>query len=103
MTFPKPIRYDADTWLVMRTDPVLPKAVIQRVHGVDGDRYLLIKWDIEPGNRMLVGVHESLEKANGLVLYDAPQAEKPGAPTGPTHSFMSEAELQELSARARRP
>ena len=28
MPFPKPIRYDVDTWLCMRTDPVLPKAAI---------------------------------------------------------------------------
>lgn len=85
MTFPKLIRYDADTWLVMRTDPVLPKAVIQRVHGVDGDRYLLIKWDTEPGKRMLVGVHEPLEKANGLVLYDNPANGKPGRPGCPKY------------------
>lgn len=104
MTFPKPVRYDVDTWLVMRTDPVLPKAVIQRVHGSDRtDRYLLFKWDVQPENRMLVGVHESLEKANSLVLYDDPRAEKPSAPTGPTHSFMSDAELQELATRGRHP
>jgi hypothetical protein len=27
---PKPIRYNRDTWLVMRDDKVLPKAVIKR-------------------------------------------------------------------------
>lgn len=82
MAFPKPIRYDVDTWLCMRTDPVLPKAVIQRVHGTDGsDRYLLFKWDLDPFKRVLMGVHESLEKANDLVLFDNPDA-RPGLPPG---------------------
>jgi hypothetical protein len=80
MTFPKPIRYDVDTWLVMRTDPVLPKAVIKRVHGAGGDRYLLLQWDLDPAKRVLRGVHESLEKANELVLYDRPDNAQPGPP-----------------------
>jgi hypothetical protein len=45
MARPRPIRFDDDTWLVMRNDPVIPKAVIQRVHHREGDRYLLFKWD----------------------------------------------------------
>lgn len=80
MSFPRPIRYDVDTWLVMRTDPVLPKAVIQRVHAVDGDRYLLLQWDLDPAKRVLRGVHESLEKANELVLFDMPSNAAPGSP-----------------------
>jgi hypothetical protein len=80
MTFPKPIRYDIDTWLVMRTDPVLPKALIQRLRDRSGaEKYLLIKWDLDPSKRVLMGAHESLEKANGLVLFDNP----PGGPSGP--------------------
>ncbi|NYJ18311.1 hypothetical protein [Glaciibacter psychrotolerans] len=71
MALPKPIRFDLDTWLCMRTDPALPKAVIQRVHGTDGsDRYLLFKWDLDPKKRVLMGVHESLDKANDLVRFD---------------------------------
>lgn len=53
---------DPDRWLVMRTEPVLPKGIIQRVRGIDGERYLLFKWDPDPARRMLVGVHELLEK-----------------------------------------
>ncbi|SDT22843.1 hypothetical protein SAMN04489834_3145 [Microterricola viridarii] len=96
--FPKPIRYDADTWLVMRTDPVLPKAVIQRVHGADGDRYLLLRWGLDPAKRVLRGVHDSLQKPNELVLYDVPEGAKPRAAaagrrrvrqTGPTSSGPS--------------
>lgn len=32
MAFPNPIRFDSDTWLVMRNHPVLPKAVFRDVH-----------------------------------------------------------------------
>lgn len=81
MAFPKPIRYDIDTWLCMRTDPVLPKAVIQRAHAVDGDKYLLFKWDLDPAKRLLMNVCESLEKANDLVLFDVKQ----GGPDGPAN------------------
>ncbi len=101
MTFPKAIRYDIDTWLVMRTDPVLPKAVIQRVHATDGDRYLLHQWDLDPAKRILRGVYESLERANELVLYDKPRNLGPSASREPTHSMMSDAELQELASRGR--
>lgn len=71
MTRPRPIRYDHDTWLVMRDDKVLPKAVIQRFKDRRGvDQYLLVKWDLDPGKRTLMAVCDSLEKADGLVLYD---------------------------------
>jgi len=80
VAFPKPIRYDLDTWLCMRTNEVLPKAVIQRVHGVDGDRYLLFKWDLDPGKRTLMNICESLEKANELVLFDNKDARPNLAP-----------------------
>jgi hypothetical protein len=80
LSFPKPIRYDVDTWLVMRTDPVLPKAAIQRLRDRGGvEKYLLVKWDLDPTKRALMGVYESLEKANDMVLYDNPE----GGPTGP--------------------
>lgn len=76
MPFPKPIRVDVDLWLVMRSDPVLPKAGIQRLRDKDGaERFLLLKWDVEPAKRVLMGVHHSLEKANDMVLYDVKQEE----------------------------
>jgi hypothetical protein len=71
LAFPKPIRYDVDTWLCMRTDPVLPKAAIQRLRDRGGvEKYLLVKWDLDPTKRALMGVYESLEKANEMVLFD---------------------------------
>lgn len=82
MSLPKPIRFDVDTWLCMRTDPVLPKAVIQRVHSNDGaDRYLLMKWDLDPAKRILMGTYASLDKANDLVLFDNPDR-RPELPPG---------------------
>ena len=36
MPFPKPIRYDVETWLVMCTDPVLPKTAIQPLRDSNG-------------------------------------------------------------------
>lgn len=107
MTFPKPIRYDVDTWLVMRTDPVLPKAVIKRVHGAGGDLYLLLQWDLDPAKRLLRGTYESLEKANTLVLYDRPSNVAPDAPAyQDIHgtSVPQDAAMRPVgSARARRP
>lgn len=77
MTIPKPLRVDQDLWLVMRSDPVIPKAGIQRLRDKDGvERYLLIKWDVDPTKRVLMGVHDSLEKANEMVLYDVPRGEQ---------------------------
>ncbi|WP_157509307.1 hypothetical protein [Glaciibacter superstes] len=83
MTIPKPIRYDVDTWLCMRTDPVLPKAAIQRLRDRSGaEKYLLIKWDLDPAKRALMGVHDSLERANELVVYDNPKGGPDGPPIG---------------------
>jgi hypothetical protein len=81
--FPKPIRVEVDLWLVMRSDPVLPKAGIQRLRDKDGtERYLLIKWDTDPAKRVLMGVHDSLEKANDMVLYDNTYGGPDGPPNG---------------------
>jgi hypothetical protein len=78
---PKPIRYDLDTWLVMRNDPVIPKAVIGRVHTRQGDRYFVFRWELDPAKRELVSLVDSLEKADDLVLYDpAPRDPKYSAP-----------------------
>ena len=71
MDRPKPIRYDRDTWLVMRDDNVLPKAVIKRFTDRRGvDQYVLVKWDLDPAKRTLMAVCDSLAKADKLVLYD---------------------------------
>ena len=80
MPLPRPIRFDADTWLVMRSDPVVPKAVIQRWRDRKGDDlYLLVKWDLDPSKRILMGVFDSLDKANELVRYDLPdKGDRPG-------------------------
>lgn len=76
MSLPKPIRVDVDLWLVMRNDPVFPKAGIQRLRDKDGtERYLLIKWDTDPNKRVLMGIYDSLEKANELVRFDLPEIE----------------------------
>ena len=71
MTRPRPIRYDRDTWLVMRNDPVIPKAVIHRYVDKRGaDQYLVVKWDLDPAERRLMAVCDSLERADDLVRYD---------------------------------
>ncbi|MGO4105042.1 hypothetical protein AB4Y63_13900 [Leifsonia sp. YAF41] len=77
MPFPKPIRVDVDNWACHAQRPVIPKAGIQRLRDKDGaERYLLIKWDIDRAKRVLMGVHDSLEKANDMVLYDVVQSEQ---------------------------
>ena len=68
---PRPIRYDRDTWLVMRDDDVLPKAVIKRFTDRKHiDQYLVVHWDLDPAKRVLMAVTDSLEKGDRLVLYD---------------------------------
>lgn len=67
----KPIRYDADTWLCVRNDPALPKAIIRRFRDAKrGDVYLVIKWDIDPAKQVLMASAPTLERANELVRYD---------------------------------
>lgn len=84
VSLPRPIRFDVDTWLCMRNDPVLPKAVIQRVHHRDGgDRYLVFRWDMDPAKRQLMNVCDSLEKANELVRFDPPAPD--AAHSGPAN------------------
>lgn len=63
--------------MVIRSDPIIPKAGIQRLRDKDGvERYLLIKWDLDPTKRVLMGVYDSVERANNMVLYDVPQSEQ---------------------------
>ena len=59
----------------MRTDPVIPKAVIVRVHSTSGDKYLLFRWDLDPTKRRLMCVVDSLERADKLLLYDTQRPE----------------------------
>lgn len=72
MTLPTPIRYDIDTWLVVRNDPAIPKAIIRRfVHRDTGrDYYRVVTWDLDPEKRKLIGRYKSLDEANAAVLYD---------------------------------
>ena len=88
---PKPIRYDVDSWLVMRNDPVIPKAVVLRVHHREGDRYLLFRWDLDPQKRHLMNVVDSLERADELVLYD--NARRDGHWSGPPNGRYAKGEF----------
>jgi hypothetical protein len=75
---PKPIRYDIDTWLIMRGDPVLPAAIITRQHTADGHEYFrVVTWDLDPAERLLVGRRGSLLEADALVLHKHPDPVTP--------------------------
>ncbi len=87
MTLPKPIRYDVDTWLVMRTDPVLPTAIVRRftLKETRRDFYRVVTWDLDPEKRKLIGRYKSLDEANGAVLFDNLRTQEgiyAGAPNG---------------------
>lgn len=70
---PRPIRYDSDTWLAMRGDPVLPAAIIIRLRNPGGrEFFLIITWDLDPAKRRLVGRYGSLEDADAAVLFTVP-------------------------------
>lgn len=67
----RPIRYDQDTWIVMRNDPVLPAAVILRLRGPDRQEFFLtVRWDLDPVNRRMVGRYRTLQEADAAVLYE---------------------------------
>jgi hypothetical protein len=87
----------------MRTDPVLPKAVVVRVHGGDGDRYLLFKWALDPRQRRLMNVVDSLERADRLVLYDnrTPEGYWSGPPNSGIDYTESVTPAQRLQERDR--
>jgi hypothetical protein len=77
---PWPIRYDVDTWLCMRNDPVMPKAIIKRVWVTDkatGGQKLMkfraVTWDLDPGKRTLIGYYNDVGEANEAVRYDIPR------------------------------
>ncbi|WP_431030709.1 hypothetical protein [Plantibacter sp. RU18] len=68
MTRPRPIRYDVDTWFVMRNDPEIPKAIIERRRdAAGGDVFLVSRWSLDAAERVLMSVQPSLEKADLLV------------------------------------
>jgi hypothetical protein len=89
---PKPIRYDRNTWVCMRNDPILPKAIIRRVTlrntatGMTADRFRVVTWSLDPGDRTLVGYYETLTEANAAVLYTRPH----GGPDGPANGLRAE-------------
>jgi hypothetical protein len=68
---PLPIRYDQDTWLVMRNDPVLPAAVILRLRA-DPQRefFIVVRWNLDAALRRMIGRYPSLLEADAAVLYD---------------------------------
>ena len=67
---PRPIRYDHDTWLVMRNDPVLPAAIILRLRNPGGGEFFVtVTWDLDPEQRRMVGRFDSLQHADEAVRY----------------------------------
>jgi hypothetical protein len=70
---PRPIRYDHDTWLIMRNSPVLPAAVILRLRDPGGHEFfVVVSWDLDPDNRRMIGRYGTLEDADGAVRYELP-------------------------------
>lgn len=73
MSRPKPIRYDVDTWLSMRNDPENPKAIMQRRRdGRGANVFFVLRWDLDPGARVLMGTTPTLERADMMVRWDLP-------------------------------
>lgn len=70
---PRPIRFDHDTWLIMRNDPVLPAAIIQRLRDPNGrEFFVVVAWDLEPDGRRMIGRYATLEDADSAVRYTLP-------------------------------
>lgn len=75
------IQIDADMWVVMREDKYRPRAVIKRVTAYDGvEQYFLLTWQMDPTQRKLVRIHESLEAANQSVKWREQPSKIPGRP-----------------------
>jgi hypothetical protein len=67
---PRPIRFDHDTWLVMRNDPVLPAATILRLRSSDTREFFVtVTWNLDPENRRMIGRYATLQDADAAVLY----------------------------------
>jgi hypothetical protein len=70
---PRPIRFDHDTWLIMRNDPVLPAAIIQRLRDPGGHEFfVVVTWDLDPDGRRMIGRYGTLEDADSAVRYTLP-------------------------------
>ena len=77
---PKPIRYDFNTWLVMRNDPVLPAAIVTRQRTAEGAEYFrAVTWELDPEERLLIGRSATLGGADNLVRYPTPLPPVPSA------------------------
>lgn len=73
MSRARPIRYDVDTWYVMRNDPDHPKAVIERRRDGNGeDVFFVSRWALDPADRVLMGMVPTLERADLMVRWDLP-------------------------------
>lgn len=84
---PKPIRYDVDTWLIMRDDPVIPKAVIERRRDRNAqDVFFVLAWDLAPTKRVLMGSKPSLPQADDMVLCDVLNTGMDGPPNDPRNT-----------------
>jgi hypothetical protein len=84
-TRPRPIRFDVDTWLCLRNDPVHPKAIIERRRDGRGDDvFFVLRWDLDPGARVLMGTTPTLERADLMVRWDLPSKRdgRDGPPNG---------------------
>lgn len=69
----RPIRYDVDTWYVIRNDPAHPKAVIHRRRdGQGGDVFFVSRWALDPSEQVLMGTAPTLERADAMVRWDLP-------------------------------
>jgi hypothetical protein len=97
----KPIRYDADTWLIMREDPVLPAAVIRRVRHKGGEFFLAIGWDLEPARRIMTGRFQSLQEADESIRYTGgnPVMPRPGESFSEVERRRQDHARQEEEAR----
>lgn len=70
MPRPAPIEVDLNTWILMRTSPTQPVAIIERVTHENGiTRYMLYKWTTNPTARRLIGVFDSLATADNEIPY----------------------------------
>jgi len=77
---PKHLRYDVNTWIVVRADPVLPAAIITRQRTAEGVEYFrAVTWDLDPEQRLLIGRSATLGGADNLVRYPQPTPPVPSA------------------------
>ena len=86
---PKPIRFDQDTWLVIRNDPETPKAVLERRRDGSGEGVFFVsKWALDPADRVLMGTTPTLERADMMVRWGLPT--KLDGRDGPTNGIYAD-------------